>query len=54
MTLAIYKFSNPYEIESDKKYFTINNKFITIQQNKQNGIGYTFWDCVYIILFNKI
>ena len=46
MALTLYKFSNPYASDSDKKYFTINNKFITITQNKSNGIGWTFWDCV--------
>jgi hypothetical protein len=46
MEIQLYKYCNPYAEESNTKSFIVKNEFITITQNKEKGIGWTFWDCV--------
>jgi hypothetical protein len=46
MALVPYTYCNPYINETNMKTFVIEGEYIKIKQNKQNGIGFTLWDCV--------
>jgi hypothetical protein len=46
MALAIYNYCNPYSDQEKYKTFIINGDYVKILQQKENGIGYTIWDCV--------
>jgi hypothetical protein len=46
MELVLYKYCNPYADNSKYKDFVIQGEYVKIYQNKENGIGWTFWDCV--------
>jgi hypothetical protein len=46
MELVPYKYCNPYSQDSDFKSFIIQGEYIKITQEKEKGIGLTFWDSV--------
>lgn len=46
MALVPYSYCNPYLDEIKTRDFIIGENYIKINQKKDKGIGFTFWDCV--------
>ena len=49
MALVPYKYCNPYLGELTERSLYVGEHNLTIYQDKNLGIGFTLWDCVFIL-----